>query len=33
VRSGDKHSLELHIDTDEANAAVIGNGDLLELIR
>ena len=33
VRAGDKHSLELHIDTDEANAAVIGNGDLLDLIR
>ena len=33
VRAGDKHSLELHIDTDEANAAAISNGDLLELIR
>ena len=33
VRSGDAHSLELHLDTDEANAAGIRNGDLLELIR
>jgi putative phosphotransacetylase len=31
VRAGDGHSLELHIDTDEANAAAIGCGDLLEL--
>lgn len=33
VRAGDTHSLELHFDTDEANAALIGNGDLLELVR
>lgn len=33
VRAGKAHSLELHIDTDEANAAAVGNGDLLELIR
>jgi putative phosphotransacetylase len=33
VRSGNTHSLEMHIDTDEANAAMIGNGDLLEIIR
>jgi putative phosphotransacetylase len=33
VRAGDSHSLEFHIDTDEANAAMIGNGDLLEMIR
>ncbi len=33
VRAGKAHSLELHIDTDEANAAAMGNGDLLELIR
>ena len=33
VRSGDGHSLELHLDTDEANAAGISGGDLLELIR
>lgn len=31
VRAGDGHSLELHIDTDEANAAAIQSGDLLEL--
>jgi putative phosphotransacetylase len=31
VRAGDEHSLELHIDTDEANAAAIQSGDLLEL--
>ena len=33
VRAGDTHSLELHFDTDEANAALIGNGDLLDLVR
>jgi len=33
VRAGDTHSLELHFDTDEANAALIGNGDLLEVVR
>ena len=33
VRAGSSHDLELHIDTDEANAASIKNGDLLELIR
>lgn len=33
VRAGDTHSLELHFDTDEANAALISTGDLLELIR
>jgi len=33
VRSGDGHSLELHIDTDEANAAGIRCGDLLELVK
>ncbi|MPM52035.1 hypothetical protein SDC9_98788 [bioreactor metagenome] len=33
VRAGDAHSLELHFDTDEANAALIGNGDLLDLVR
>lgn len=31
VRAGNGHSLELHIDTDEANAAAIQCGDLLEL--
>jgi len=33
VRSGDGHSLEVHIDTDEANAAMLNNGDLLEIIK
>jgi len=33
VRSGDGHSLEVHLDTDEANAAMLNNGDLLEVIR
>lgn len=33
VRCGNTHSLELHIDTDEANAAMLKNGELLELIR
>jgi len=33
VRSGNTHSLELHIDTDEANAGMVKNGELLELIR
>lgn len=33
VRCGTGHSLELHIDTDEANAAMLKNGDLLELVR
>ena len=33
VRVGDGHSLELHLDTDEANAALLKNGDLLEWIR
>ncbi len=33
VRSGEGHSLEIHIDTDEANAAGITGGELLEIIR
>lgn len=33
VRAGDTHSLELHLDTDEANAALINNNDLLEVVR
>lgn len=32
VRSGEGHDLELHIDTDEANAAAIRNGDYLEIV-
>lgn len=30
-RCGDAHELELHVDTDEANALCLGNGDLVEL--
>lgn len=33
VRSGEGHSLEMHIDTDEANAAGMMCGELLELIK
>lgn len=32
VRCGTEHFLEFHLDTDEANAAGIRNGDLLELL-
>ena len=32
VRCGEGHSLELHLDIEEANAGVIKNGDLLELV-
>jgi putative phosphotransacetylase len=32
VRSGADHELEAHIDTDEANAALIGNDALLEIV-
>jgi len=32
VRAGREHSLELHLDTDEANAAGITGGELLELV-
>lgn len=33
VRVGSGHDLELHIDTDEANAAMIRSGDLLEIVQ
>lgn len=33
VRCGNKHELELHIDTDEANSAMIRSGSLLFLIK
>lgn len=33
VRSGAKHSLEAHFDTDEANAVLLKNGDLLEIVK
>lgn len=32
VRSGDDHEMEVHLDTDEANAAFIKNGDYMEII-
>lgn len=32
VRAGSAHEMELHIDVDEANAAQIKNGDILEII-
>lgn len=32
VRSGDGHDLEIHLDTDEANAAMLKSGDLLEIV-
>jgi len=33
VRCGEGHDLELHIDTDEANAGDIKNGDYLEIVQ
>jgi putative phosphotransacetylase len=33
IRSGAEHELEVHIDTDEANSAMISNGDILEVIE
>lgn len=33
VRSGEGHHFEVHLDMDEANAAMIGNGDLLEIVE
>ena len=33
VRAGQGHEMEVHIDTDEANAANLKNGALLEIIR
>jgi putative phosphotransacetylase len=33
VRVGEKYVLELHLDTDEANAAGLKNGDLVHLLR
>ena len=32
VRLGDGHDLEIHLDMDEANAAMLKNGDLLEIV-
>lgn len=33
VRAGEGHSLEMHIDTDGANAAGLIGGDILQLIK
>jgi putative phosphotransacetylase len=32
IRSGDAHLREMHVDTDEGNAAGIKNDDLVEII-
>ena len=32
IRSGDKHTDEFHVDTDEGNAAGLKNGDMVEII-
>lgn len=32
VRSGAGHNMEVHLDTDEANAALVKNGDLVEIL-
>ncbi len=32
VRAGDGHELEVHVDMDEANAALIKNGDYMEIV-
>ena len=32
IRAGEKHSLEMHIDTDEANAMCLNNGDNVEIV-
>jgi len=33
VRSGDGHEMEVHLDMDEANAAMLKNGDIMEIIE
>ncbi len=33
VRVDDSYTWEFHIDTDEANAACLGNGDLVTIIK
>ncbi len=32
IRCGDGHTAEFHVDTDEGNAAKLGNGDMVEII-
>jgi putative phosphotransacetylase len=33
IRSGEKHEREFHVDTDESNAAGIGNNEYIEIIK
>jgi putative phosphotransacetylase len=33
VRAGDGHDLEVHLDTDEANAAAMAGSPMMEVIR
>ncbi|MDR1272012.1 MAG: phosphate propanoyltransferase [Clostridiales Family XIII bacterium] len=33
IRSGDGHTAEFHVDTDEANAAALSNGDEVEIVK
>jgi putative phosphotransacetylase len=33
IRSGDGHTSEFHIDTDEANAAALDNGTVVEIVK
>ena len=33
VRSGKGHDMEVHVDTDEANAMAMENGEMLEVFR
>ena len=33
IRSGRGHDMEVHVDTDEANAMAMENGEMLEVLR